>query len=445
MGSVNVFFMGLCELMILVLDLKKRTMLIDMDKKVSEKLKKVTTEEVRLMAKEKTKKFCLVDNYLIDIEKYISSHPGGKNTLNDSMYSDVTRYLNGSVPYNSKIAAVDHKMLSCLYAINLISFAEIEEDHNIIVNSNGKSTYIYENMAIHQTRTTAGVTKEFQFKISENIKVVSFARYLKGFSWMGRHFSITSKKMNMNRLYSLCLSGNQIVHQHHLRLLDNVEILGKQKTGNTDFTYLTDLSSKYLELYIKLYPFPNAFSNYLHTNEGKIPIDDLTVKGPLGLGLNLPNEDLEGTWIAFSAGTGIYCFLDFVAVVVRKICYEAAKKENCKNNLMLENESFSLANNFKLVLFCAYPDETNAYWHDIFVRTAAIDKNYKLGIFEYYPRISTSKTKRWDKEFYFQSFKGITKEDIKRVFLCGPSTFLDSVKSSLIESQHVSEDKITLV
>ena len=73
-------------------------------------------------------------------------------------------------------------------------------------------------------------------------------------------------------------------------------------------------------MYVKKYDFPGTFSKYLHEVDSNSSAEDITVKGPLGLGLDLPDSELNGTYVAFSGGTGIYCFLDLIALVVRHVC-----------------------------------------------------------------------------------------------------------------------------
>lgn len=443
LSAIGLFLLILTEVSIIILANGKRVRLLNNEKALLEKLTAYSSTSVLKMKITKEKQFVLIDNILVDVGNYLDNHPGGRNLLEDNLYGDVTRYMNGSVPFSSNFKAVDHKYLSCLIAIKFMSFGKIYDDHNIVVDSNDKSYYLFDKMNIVASRVTAGVTKEFQLRTKENLKEIKFARYLPGFSWMGKHFSLTSQKMDTNRLYSLCLSGNENIHNLHLNMLENIALL--EQKGSPKITHLAkeDYYSKNLEIYIKRYDFTNAFSNYLH--KGKIDQDDLTVKGPLGLGLCLPDNEIDGTYIAFSAGTGIYCFLDFVAVAIRKLIHTISLKLNCNNNTLVENENFMIGDNFQLHLFCAYPDDKNAFWHDIFLKAAGLDEKYNVGIFKYHSRISSQNSKRWNSEYYKEALKGVNSNLLKRVFLCGPSHFIDSVKEHLINDNLADKEIITLV
>lgn len=389
----------------------------------------------------KDKKFVLIDNYLVDVGQYMEIHSGGKNLIEDNMYSDVTRYMNGSVPFNSKFKAWDHKFLTCFYAIKRMTFGEIEDNHSIITEG-GKGIYLNNTMIISSSRNITPNTKEFQFQL-EGKNEVKFSRYIEGFSWMGKHFSLTSKSRNINRLYSLCLTANEVIHNKHKQLIENYDKLENKQSPLIEHLDNKHFSSSDLELYIKRYDFPNAFSKYLH--EETIDKEDIHVKGPLGLGLDLNDGILDGTYIAFSAGTGIYCFLDFVAVVVRKVIHEASKKQGCNNNTLIENEKFNFGDNFKLVLFSAFPDDKTSIWNDILTKVSEIDIKNNIGIFTYYSRISNSQSKRWDTDFYKKTLNNVNNNFLKKVFLCGPSLFLDSIKENLVNEKLAPSDIITLV
>lgn len=416
----------------------KRYRLSKADKLISQKISKVMTSQVNEWKEKKLRVFVLVDNYVVDVEKYLDNHSGGRNTLAESLYSDVTRYLIGSVPFHTNYPTVDHSYNSCLYAMKTLAIAEIEDDHKIIIEE-GRSLYINETCQLINKRQVAGSTSEFVFSFQgESIK---FARFLSGFSWMGKHFSITSKSQNKCRLYSLCLSGNKKIHDKHLELLSNVvKLENKEPIKPTKLSYKECYSNE-LQLYIKRYDTSGAFSFYLHTE--KIPEDDLTIKGPLGLGLNLKDNILEGTYILMSAGTGVFCFLDLAAFAIRLMIDRISISLNCTTNNLSDDESFEKADSsFKIVLCMTYPNDASAYWHDIFTEANRLDVKYKLGIFRYYGRISSYQP-RWKVSHYKDMLSSVT--SVKSVLLCGPADYLDSVKSALLSENLVSESIISLV
>lgn len=63
------------------------------------------------------KKFVFYDNYLVNVEDFINSHPGGKNPLIENIGLDVSRYLTGCVPFNSTFKQHNHKYLTMKYIV----------------------------------------------------------------------------------------------------------------------------------------------------------------------------------------------------------------------------------------------------------------------------------------------------------------------------------------
>ena len=154
---------------------------------------------------------------------------------------------------------------------------------------------------------------------------------------------------------------------------------------------------------------------------------------------------LVGTYVAFSAGTGIYCFLDFVAYTIRYLAFKAGESLNYNNNKISNEETFSEANSdFKLILFVSYPTKENEVWADILSKANEINKKHNMNIFYYYTRISSVNNKRWDSE-YFKSALAEEKSRIQKVFLCGPPGFLDSTKENVINTNLVDPRKIHMV
>jgi len=162
---------------------------LNKEKNLNIALEPFSYEKIKELMKKGEKKFVFMDNYLIDVEHYAEYHPGGKNLLTSNYYQDVSRYLIGSVPFNSKFKGVDHLFLSCLYALKFLSFGELIENHRIIMDESlDKSIYLAYKMEVIQTRVTAGPISEITFKLTEGR--AAFARFLTGIRYMGKHFSV---------------------------------------------------------------------------------------------------------------------------------------------------------------------------------------------------------------------------------------------------------------
>ena len=154
-------------------------------------------------------------------------------------------------------------------------------------------------------------------------------------------------------------------------------------------------------------------------------------------------NDLDGTYVAFGGGTGVFCFLDFVAFTMRYLCHKISSKIFKENNNNINNEDFSSINdNFKLIYFSSFSDEESVVYHDICEELQKVNENYKMNVFNFYPRIST-KDKRWEKDY----IKDILMKEkrLKNVYVCGPTGFLTDIKKILLEVENVNPLNIHLV
>lgn len=121
--------------------------------------------------------------------------------------------------------------------------------------------------------------KTYEIKILLQNRDLKITRFLPGFSWMGSHFAITSKKLQKTRLYSTCLCLNSEMIQYQNLLIENIKRLeNNESPKETNFSSI--VNTKYLEFYMKKYDFENALSSYINSDN---KLEDLTIKGPMVL------------------------------------------------------------------------------------------------------------------------------------------------------------------
>jgi len=162
-----------------------------------------------------------------------------------------------------------------------------------------------------------------------------------------------------------------------------------------------------------------------------------------GLGLDIDMGELDGTYVAFGGGTGVFCFLDFVAFTLRYLCNKISSNIFNVNNNNINNETFSMVSeNFKLIYFSSFADEESEVYNDICEQLQKLNESYKMNVFNFYRRIS-NKDKRWDKNYIKSILMKETK--IKNVYVCGPTGFLTDIKKILLEVDNVIPSNIHLV
>jgi hypothetical protein len=399
---------------------------------IDTKLSKQVTRKVNISELEnekKTRKFVLFENYLIDVANFMGQHPGGKNVIEENLYQDVGRYLTGTQAFNSTFPAHTHKFSTMKHIIKHLTYAELVElEHRIVVNSD----ILDKNLRINEKTDIAEGIYEFRFYND----ILSFSRFLTGHEWMGRHFAVSNENLNKTRYYSLCLSLDINIRSKLNGLLDNA-LEETMITSNVRLD-MKDRTSYYLNLYAKRYNYPDALSNSLYKGE-----DTFHIKGPLGVGLGLKGT-LRGTHVIFCAGTGIFPFIDLIAYTMR---YTVDKVNNRNPNLdknYMVDESFDIADDFKLVLFASFPTQKGSIFTDECNKLKKLCEKYDLNTFEYILRISSLTKERWNSNYiYDKLFKYVN--NIEKVYLVGPIQFMDDIKGSLSQKDLDLGPKVFMV
>ena len=282
-------------------------------------------------------------------------------------------------------------------------------------------------------------------------KEYKFSRFLTGTKWIAKHFAITSKNLGKTRYYSVCLCLNPIIYTKHKMLLDNI---AKAENGDTNLALPVireeELYSSSLELYIKKYDFPGTLSKYIHEYDTKlINLGDMFVVGPIGVGLDVDEGSLKGVHVCMAGGTGAYCFLDMVAYVLRYMVSEINKRvDGLSNNFIDSSENFSDISNsdFTLVYMTSFSNHDDGVYTDVCTQLQILDEKYNLNKFKFINRFSddTPKPPRWNQSFLNEQL-GQYQGKISKVFLCGPTPFLDDSKENLLKSGLVQQNQIKFV
>jgi hypothetical protein len=204
-------------------------------------------------------------------------------------------YSRNYKPYEHNLATIRHLILSRCYAI-------ISDDHNIIqkpsaqgealqLKSKNGLTFNESSVLLMQRKEIASSLYEFKFGSLQNYR---FSKFLPGVSWIGRHFSLSSTKLNKTRYYSLCLSLDPLYQEKLLLLCENVKKLECKENIEIERLQINQnqLATNDISFYIKVYVSKRALSNHLfHLKESNQT--DLIIKGPLVFFFNL------GTWSQF--------------------------------------------------------------------------------------------------------------------------------------------------
>jgi len=208
-----------------------------------------------------------------------------------------------------------------------------------------------------------------------------------------------------------------------------------------------ETNSSYLELYVKKYDFAGTLSKYLHDYDTQsVNQEDLFIIGPLGVGLDIDLK-LSGVYICMAGGTGAYCFLDFVAYVLRYIVTQVNNRLKISDNYIDKDEDFTeISDDFRLVYMSSFSNKDNGVYVEVCKELEKLDLKYKLNKFKFINRFSDDEPKppRWNADFLNEHI-GEFSENISKVFVCGPTPFLDDSKEMLLLSGLVTKDQIKFV
>lgn len=377
-----------------------------------------------------TKKFVLLNNLVIDVTKFVDNHPGGKNLLKDHLYEDVGRFITGTESYGSKFSPYDHSASTQKHMIEKMCIGEFKDASvGKLVALNGSP--VNDGFVIMNKIIIAENTTNFQFHNSK----YNFSRFLTGADWLGKHYSVTSTKLNKTRYYSSCLTLDPVIKEKHLLLLDNLK---KQDKGilNDCIIKPEEVNCNYLNLYIKKYNFKKGLSGLIHSIPEKTE-NDLIITGPIGLGLGITGK-LKGSHVVIAGGTGVFPFLDLVSLTLRY----AAFKIN-KNLTIYPEENFDyITDDYQLIFMTSFSSDKLVVFNDICEDLMNLDQKHNLNLFKYVLRVSNNNSKQWDENF-FKGHLSNSLNKLEKVYIVGPVGFMDNIKNNI--SGICNKDKILMV
>lgn len=447
-ASTLVIAILVLEIYISVLDNNAVVYLLSIYQNKISNLPDMTVEQLKYESK--NKKWVIYDNLICDVGLLVDYHPGGKNLITDSLYTDIGRYITGTQAYNTKFKAYNHKYMTYKYFLNAMAYAYLKDESYLIKKNNlphflnGAET---DKIVLLDKKLIAEHTYEYKFKldfISNEKENVVFAKFLPGHLWIGRHYAVSSKMLNKTRYYSICLSLDEKLTECYTEILNKLIDIEEESTVNEKSinSLFKNESSKlvvnaeYFTLYIKKYDFSNTLSKHINKLE-KFEDNDLVYKGPIGLGLDL-NKVLSGTHIVVAGGTGILPFIDLITYLLRYSIFK-------QNNTKLINEEFAIDTNFKLVVFASFSNEDNCIYREVCEKMEKLDLKNNQKMFRYFLRISNSTNpilkERWDATFMEDNLREY-KDEVTKVMFSGPVGFMDSIRDAMLITGTAKKEQI---
>jgi len=345
-----------------------------------------------------------LDQWVLDIGDFMSSHPGGESLLRLNVTEDVGKYLTGTLGWSREVVAYTHskyaRILVKQHRIGRLAYPE-----NVILGLNGAPTLDCMDWQLADRSEEAdGLIVRFSFSI-RNHKVNNSPT---GVDWMGKHFRLTAviAGQKVRRYYSMAICLSVGVRN---RWIGSMQSLGHD-VDTVEFVRRAETDEDYMELVVKRYE-KGRFSSFIH---------DMTVgerveaRGPIGPGLRLATTS-TGQHLAIAAGTGVLPFLDLIHL----LWWQEVNSPDTEANVL---DGFSL----HLILFLRHLGE--AIVLDLLQAFHAQCESSGSRRFSFTLSVGLRKLEK------MEMLAKVEVGEIRRVWLCGHAGFGTWVEAILVES-----------
>ena len=141
--------------------------------------------------------------------------------------------------------------------------------------------------------------------------------------------------------------------------------------------------------------------------------------------------------MAFTGGTGVLVFLDLVAYIFRKNVHKVSPAMD-----LIKDEDFGdLNDDFKFILYMAFPTEGDALAYDFCKSCMEHAKQNSFSNFEVRTRFSDKDRQRWDEQWIGDTLSQV--RDLKRVWVCGPPIINETFNKAL--QKHLDKSKFEVM
>ncbi|CAG9332730.1 unnamed protein product [Blepharisma stoltei] len=358
----------------------------------------MTHQEAIKLIKEDKQELMFIDEFVIDIKKFKSSHPAGSYLLTASIGQDAGKFIAGCTSFDGWMMPYKHSRHALTIARSL-AIAEIPYPQNFLLTSKSSQNESQEYMK--WTVTQKELVSQGMYLLELSSDYYKMNTVCQSLSNIGKHFRVTGlhKGEEIFKYYSAIFCSFSDWAQEANEKGFTTKSYPKTKPGSIQFV-------------IKLYE-KGKMSQFMYSqNIGS----QIILKGPLGTGLCL--SQLKGHYLAFAGGTGIIPFLDLVYYIWKDAItnqdYFAPASSNTQR-----------VNHFSLKIYIAFKNEEVAFAHDLFKATSELVGEKVLKVF--YKTSSTEKSQAP------VIIKSLIDDEIDLAWICGPSGFDRFVHDTLVE------------
>lgn len=333
------------------------------------------------------KKLVLLNELVINVDEFMSYHPGGRFVLKTNIGRDISKFFYGGYCLEGNQGSQPSE------GHNHSNYArKIIED--LIVGVYEPSTNPgYVLCRVNRQRTHAQNQTTNTFFLENKAKTVAdnFRNYYKGFKMIGKHFKIRSAfNRDVHRHYTICNTMQPVMYNELL------ECLTSNNASDFKRELLDGKAQNYASFTIKNYKqmFGVSF-RFFEIPEGQ---GDFELMGPLGKGLQ---PKMHGTHIAFAGGTGALTFMDLVGAIARhNLGLEQPTDRKSLSDSQVEDEDV-LGHDFKFILYVSFPARSESVGLELCEALHKWCEEQKMHNFELVVRLSKEKVnaERWSQDW----------------------------------------------
>ncbi|CDW89749.1 cytochrome b5-like heme steroid binding domain containing protein [Stylonychia lemnae] len=336
-------------------------------------------------------KLVLLDDLVLDISKFMESHPGGKFSLEANIGRDVSKFFYGgySMENYSQFTPLHSHSNIARYIVNGLIIAQL--DTQVIPE--------VANMRFSSSSYVKTLTQTIVLE-REDGKEVGFHKFFKDIQMIGKYYLVRKRfrRQFVNRHYTVANCMEPKAYEVYLEILkgnksvyfENQELFQQKVGGSFSITS-------------KNYKTKSGVSRRLH----EFQTDIFQVQGPLGKGLQIQSSGLH---IAFTAGTGILAFVDLVAHLIRKNFNLLTPEEDSQINI----------EEFRFILYASFKNEEDSIAYEMCQGLQNYCRKNGLKNFQFNVRFSDANLNKWDYGF-IEYVLGVNQDiDLQRLWVCGP-------------------------
>ena len=366
------------------------------------------------------RKLVLFNNFIIDVENFMSEHPGSRFVIEQNIGNDIGQFFYGAYSVEQEVAPHIHSNFAAMIMKKLAV-------GKLIIAPPKPITYI-NDISNQYVQTIVGGDVEFTVQnnhaITSSISRITFHsmncnidKTYPNLKFAGKSFSVTSLQNFVSRYYTICNCMGSLLYDEYLKVMNAALSNQRYVRSYSSYEELNQKSNDCLELVIKHYPqSQTGISTQVHNAEVG---DKFYIHGPVGRGLELNINNSLGLNIIFVGGTGILPFMDLFAYILRKLL-----AENDREYEMFPGETFDdLAETSKFIIYAYFPTRSESIGIDFLEKVENLHKKYgkgeKFKVNVIFTREEDEKLSDEELLQLLQDHK-YTDERINKLWICGP-------------------------